>query len=230
MIALSERLTTIANLIPDGAMVCDVGTDHGYLPIYLAERGTVKSIAATDIHEKPLQAARKNLSDAGVFSVSLFLCDGLAAVSRQTVDTVVVAGMGGEVIAGILAAAEWLRDETVLLLLQPTTSAEILRDFLAENGFETEREPAVFENGKVYSVMQVRYRGTAYGQSPAERYAGKVSPQTAAGRHYIEKQLRRCSDCAKALQNRPEKAAEFEYYAQAAKALSARLSEATNGI
>ena len=94
MTHLSLRLETIASLVPLGARVCDVGTDHGLLPIYLKQKGIAKSVIATDLNEKPLENARKNISSSGITDISLRLCDGLSGVSQNEADTVIIAGMG----------------------------------------------------------------------------------------------------------------------------------------
>ena len=140
MIELSKRLSLIAQFVNEGSSVCDVGTDHGYLPAFLYLSGRCKSVSATDINEKPLLSARNNLDRLGANGVKLVLCDGLAGVTRDDADTVIIAGMGGEVISGIIARAEFLRDDTVSLVLQPTTAAKELRLFLAQKGFAVERE------------------------------------------------------------------------------------------
>jgi tRNA (adenine22-N1)-methyltransferase len=72
--ALSLRLALISALVPPGARVCDIGTDHGYLPIELIKRGDIKSVIATDIREKPLASAEKNIKAAGVSGITLRLC------------------------------------------------------------------------------------------------------------------------------------------------------------
>ena len=185
---LSKRLTLIASLVKAGSSVCDVGTDHGYLPAFLYKSGKVKNICATDIREKPLDTARRNLSAAGLSDVPLYLCDGLSAVTRDMADTVIIAGIGGEVISGIIDRAGFLRDNTVTLILQPTTSADKLRAYLAENGFVVVCEKAVEENGKLYSVMVAHFCGIPYPIDDVRRIIGLVTNDYDDGRAYIEKQ------------------------------------------
>ena len=99
---LSKRLKTIASFVPKGKSVCDVGTDHGYLPAALCLAGVYKSVTATDVKEKPLENACKNLKKLGVTNVELIRCDGLSAVPYEKAEAVVIAGMGGDVISGII--------------------------------------------------------------------------------------------------------------------------------
>lgn len=203
---LSLRLKIIAGLVPQGAKVCDVGTDHGYLAIYLKCKGIAQSVIATDLNEKPLKRAQENLASAGVSGVSLRLCDGLAGVKQGEADTVIIAGMGGEVIARILeGGAHIVNDGKVTLIMQPTTSPEILREFLCKNGFSIEKEVPVFENGKLYSVIVCSFRNKFADYSEAFYYVGLLTPKTEAGRLYIEKQKKRILSCMAPLEFLDEK-------------------------
>jgi len=223
---LSVRLSAIAALEPNGARVCDIGTDHGYLAIELMRSGVASWVIATDIGEKPLENARKNLEVSGVESVELRLCDGLSGISPNEVDTVIIAGMGGEVISGILKRGEKVAArQNVTVILQPTTSPEALRQFLCEEGYEILKEAAVFENGKLYSVMLVKFTGSILKLDPAYYYAGKVTPETKAGLLYIEKQRNRCYKCMRALENVPTKKDEYNNYKSAFEGLENILGE-----
>lgn len=212
-------------MVPDGARVCDVGTDHGYLPAALIKCGRVTSVVATDIREKPLENARNNLARLGVENVRLLLCDGLSGVSRVDADTVIIAGMGAEVISGILERCDFVRDPSVLLLLQPMTSPELLRDCLAAQGFRVEREPTVEDTGRIYSVMQARFDGVLRELSPTERFAGLVTAHDETGRRYLEKQYRRLTSCLENLADRPEEKDRFSLFSAAANGIRKRLEE-----
>ena len=169
-------------------MVCDVGTDHAYLPVFLYKSGICKSICATDIREKPLKNAKRNLDNAGINDIELYLCDGLDRISRDMADTVIIAGMGGEIISGIIDRADFLRDYTVTLILQPTTSAYKLRNYLAENGFVVVFERAVEDNGKLYAVMKAHYCGKPYPIDEVRSMIGLITDDYDDGRAYIQKQ------------------------------------------
>lgn len=208
MPALSKRLKTIASLVPQGARVCDVGTDHGYLAIHLKASGIAQSVIATDIRISPLENARANILKSGVTGIDTRLCDGLNGVSKGEIDTAVIAGMGGEVISGIIAACPWAR-EIPIFILQPTTSAEALRRFLAENGFEIKSETAVSENGKLYSVMLAAFTGNTAAQPEYTYYTGKLDPSDYDGLLSLKKQQKRFIDCAEAIYGIPEKQKEF---------------------
>lgn len=212
MFDLSFRLSVIAALVPFGARVCDIGTDHGYLPVFLAKNSKVKSVIATDVKEKPLLNAKKNIEKSGAKGIELRLCDGLSGINKDEVDTVVIAGMGGEVIAKILSGCQWLKTKPCPnLILQPTTSAEFLRRWLVENNFQIKTEQAVLENGKLYSVMSVVYTDKEYKVNQVFYYVGKIDPKTYEGKLYIEKQQKRFSKCALALENIPSKQTDYLY-------------------
>lgn len=196
---LSKRLQVIASFVPKGKSVCDVGTDHGYLPAALCLSGDFTSVTATDIGEKPLQNARKNIEKLGADGVELILCDGLSAVPREKAETVIIAGMGGDVISGIIKRCPY--KEKSLFILQPMTGALTLREYLAENGFAVKSETATSENKKVYSVMVCEFDGVKRCLTEAQKRIGELTPTTKENRDYIEKQLRIVEKCIKDLES-----------------------------
>lgn len=212
MIELSKRLSLIADRVNEGSSVCDVGTDHGYLPAFLYLSGKCKSVSATDINEKPLKSAKANLERLGAGGVKLILCDGLEKVTRADADTVIIAGMGGEAISGIIDRAAFLRDSTVRLILQPTTAAKELRLFLAQNGFAVEKETAIVENGKVYSIMCVRFADKPYDIQAVRQVIGILKPDSDDSKSYIEKQYRIAQKCANDLSVVQSKQTEYNHY------------------
>lgn len=170
---LPPRLAAIAALVPDGARLADVGTDHALLPIRLLLEGKIRSAVATDIRPGPLSRAKENAYAAGVQDISCVLCDGLTGVTADSVDTVVIAGMGGENIAGILRAAPWAC-AGALLLLQPMSRPEELRAALPSLGLSICAERLVRDAGRLYSILAVR-AGIPDALSPGELYCGKYS-------------------------------------------------------
>ena len=226
---LTKRLSLIASLVPDNSNVCDVGTDHAYLPIMLKKGRKARRVIATDIRPLPLENAKKNIALSGVGGIETRLCDGLSSVDKSEADTVIIAGIGGEVISGIIKRTGWLKlSPPVLLILQPTTSPEILRRCLYENGFEISDETAVEENGKIYTVMRAAHTGEKICCPDWFYYIGKTDLSSCDGRLYAEKQYNRLFSCATALQNLPEKKAEYEYYADAAAQIGNLLNKSEN--
>lgn len=184
---LSPRLRALAAWIPEGARLADVGTDHGYLPALLLREGRIRSAIASDLRPGPLDRARETARKCGVADrISFRLCDGLGAVGPEECDTVVIAGMGGENIASILAAAPWTADGRHTLLLQPQSRAEVLRAFLQDHGYAIRREALVRDRGHLYPVMEAG-AGEMH-LSPGRLYGGALLwRDPLADRYWIEK-------------------------------------------
>lgn len=151
---LSPRLRLLAGWVRPGARIADVGTDHAYLPVWLMLHGQVVSAIASDLREGPLARARETGRAYGTEGVDFRLCDGLSGIRPHEADTIVIAGMGGENIASILAAAPWTADGCHTLLLQPQTKAEDLRLFLSTHGYRIIREALVRDRGILYPCME----------------------------------------------------------------------------
>lgn len=195
---LDPRLALCASFVPKGARLADIGTDHGYLPIWLAKAGRIAHAVAADLRPGPLERARENVRKYRVEQVvELRLSDGLLAIGPHEADFIVIAGMGGEVIASILAGAPWLRETGTRLALQPMTSAEDLRRYLAGNGFEIIEERPVLSQGRPYSALLAAFTGETgkkgvlfphLGKLPETPLADKAQREAALA--YYEKQLR----------------------------------------
>ncbi len=167
---LPPRLALIADMVPKGVRLVDVGSDHGLLPIYLLCSGAVSSAVATDIHAGPLSRAAGNARDYGAEHLKCVLCDGLASVSPEEADCIVIAGMGGETIVSILRAAAWACQGRTLLL-QPMTHPELLRKAFTTLSLRIEQERLVLDGGRIYSVIQAA-GGRPQRLSEAEAYTG----------------------------------------------------------
>lgn len=169
---MDRRLHCIYQMISPGKGVIDVGTDHAYLPVALAKGGYPGKIFASDIGEGPLAAARRSAAAAGCEdTIRFLLCDGLHLCPPDAVDTIVIAGMGGDTICGILDRDEWCMNPAYTLILQPMTRAEVLRYWLIHNDFAITRERLVEENGNLYTVLSAVYGGNMR-LSDAELFTG----------------------------------------------------------
>ncbi|MFB0920227.1 MAG: class I SAM-dependent methyltransferase [Oscillospiraceae bacterium] len=156
LIKLSPRLEAIAKLVPSHGGACDVGTDHGYIPVWLAQNGHDGAIFATDIKKEPLLHAKRTADEYQLSDrISFHLCDGLAALDGSSIETVIIAGMGGENIADIILAAPWVKENGCLLVLQPMSKSSFLRKWLFENGFKVISEHLV-EDGSIYEILTAR--------------------------------------------------------------------------
>lgn len=172
---LTPRLHAIAMQVPQGTRLADVGTDHGYLPVWLLLHGRIEKAIAADLREGPLNRARETARRYGqAENISFRLCNGLEDIAADEVDTVAIAGMGGETIAAILEAAPWSR-QGKLLLLQPMTGMPQLRQWLQSHGYVILEERLAREGKRLYSIWTVR-GGTMLPLSPAELWAGINKP------------------------------------------------------
>lgn len=191
---LTPRLKAAASLVRGGGILADIGTDHGYLPIYLIETGKISKAIAADIGKMPLENARKSVEQNAFFDkISLRLSDGLRSFSPEDADEFVFAGMGGTLIAEKLAETEWIKNEKYHFVFQPQSRAEELRQFLYENGFQIEKEIATHEGRRVYIAFSAFYNGEKTACSYADCFLGKLLPTEDAKKH-IKKQISRLSD------------------------------------
>ena len=147
---LTPRLMMIADLVPESDTVCDIGTDHGYIAIYLAKKGIAKKVIAADIKKGPLNQAEKNIAlfDASA-SVETRLSNGFENIRQNEADCAIIAGMGGETIAEILKNEKGCK----YFVLQMQTAHRDLRKFLSENGFVILKESIAREGRKMYTAL-----------------------------------------------------------------------------
>lgn len=168
-----QRLEAAAGLVRPGAYVADIGTDHAYLPIYLVGRGIASRAVASDINRGPLERAASNIRAAGLSDrISLLLTDGVDGLFGLGVTDYLICGMGGELIASV-TEAPFLRDPSVLLILQPMTKPEILRKSLLDRGFSIKDERLAEEAGRIYQIFSAAFTGVTEKYSDAELLLGR---------------------------------------------------------
>ena len=186
---LDARLRLCASMVRKGKRLADIGTDHAYLPIWLVRQGIVPSAVAGDVNLGPLRKAALNVRRYQVEDrVSVCLSDGLDAIFPHEADDIVLAGMGGELIASLIAGAPWLKNGEKHLILQPMTSAEELRVFLADAGYSVTREEAVLSGRHVYTAMLAVYEPGEKALDELYPYIGLLTGETEAERAYLQKQ------------------------------------------
>lgn len=157
MLHLSKRLSVSASLVPEDAVLADVGTDHAFLPIFLCETGQIDRAVAMDVAEGPLSRAREHIKEAGLRSkIEVRLSDGLTALKPSEADTVSLLGMGGSLIMRILSDHDPRGLHIRTLLLGPQSEVPVLREFLLREGYRIETERLVEEEGKFYFLLLVR--------------------------------------------------------------------------
>ena len=190
-IHLDDRLRTIGELIRPGARVADVGCDHGYLICALTEAGRIPGGIACDVKEGPLSQARHEIEQRTLSDrIDCRLGDGLSVVSSDEADDIVLAGMGGELIASILEACPWPDKSGKKFLLQPMTRAPLLRRWLYAHGYQIESETACMAAGRPYTVMLVSYTGkeVSLGEYDLYTYIGDLGAErSGAAREYIRR-------------------------------------------
>ena len=152
---LSKRLYAVASLVTEGASVADIGTDHGYIPIYLLEHGISEHVIAMDINKGPLERAKAHINESGhAKRIETRLSDGFEALSEGEVETVIAAGMGGGLVIKILGDHPWKTKSIKEFILQPQSEIAKVRKYLYENGFTVVMEDMVEEDGKYYPMMK----------------------------------------------------------------------------
>jgi tRNA (adenine22-N1)-methyltransferase len=151
---ISKRLEAVASFVSNNEVVLDVGTDHGLLMIYLIKNKIIERGYASDLREGPLKSAQQNVELFGLNNkIQLLLSDGLNKMSDD-VTTIIIAGMGGELISKILSNdLDKIKDKT--LILQPNTQVPNLREFIMNNNLKIIDEEIIFEDGHYYEIMKV---------------------------------------------------------------------------
>lgn len=155
---LSKRLQAIADLCIDSKVILDVGCDHAWLSIFLANLG--KKIIASDIAEKPLAMAQKNIAETSS-SVELVHAPGLKAINKE-VDTVIIAGMGFKTIKEILDEDYKLLLNVGKLIISSHTEVPKLRRYISSKGFYISDEKIVFDNNKYYIILVLEKGSQTY--------------------------------------------------------------------
>lgn len=156
-IALSKRMQAVADMVSSGNRVCDVGCDHGYVSIYLYQRGIAPCVLAMDINKGPLSKAKEHVRKFKVEDyITLRLSNGLTAYHIGEADTLLCAGMGGRLLMDILRKEPEKTADFKELVLQPQSEIPLVRKFLREKGYVFLREDMILEEGKFYVVMKVR--------------------------------------------------------------------------
>ena len=194
---LQPRLQLLADMVPEGCRLADVGTDHGYLPVYLLQRGRIRGAVAADIGAEPLAHARRTAEAYGVTGIDFRLCDGLQDIAPDEVDTVVIAGMGGETIITILESAPWTKDGAHTLLLQPMTKAADLRRWLSVNGYRFTEERLVWDKNYLYPVLRMTGGSKSAALSERQALTGVALDNDPLYREYLTQQadkLRRTAE------------------------------------
>ena len=178
MITLDSRLSLCASFVRQDSKLADIGTDHAYLPVWLCQNGVCKSAIAADINPEPLSRGQLTIAQAGLEDkVKTRLSDGLKGISADEADDIVIAGMGGELIAKIILDCEYSRDKDKRFILQPMTKSELLIERLCQNGFEILSQDCCVASNKCYTVLLVQYSGEKRAYSEVYPYICELKPK-----------------------------------------------------
>ncbi|MGM0900107.1 MAG: tRNA (adenine(22)-N(1))-methyltransferase [Bacillota bacterium] len=151
---LSDRLATVANYIPKGSRIADIGSDHAYLPCHMVKKGAVRYAIAGEVAEGPYQSALKQVQLEGLTeSIVVRKGDGLEVIEAGEVDCITIAGMGGTLITSILEAGKDKLVNVERLILQPNVGAHAIRRWLSEHHWKLVSESILKEDGKIYEVL-----------------------------------------------------------------------------
>jgi len=155
---ISERLKQIANMIEECDTIVDVGTDHGYVPIYLVKKGIIKKAIASDINRGPVEKAKNNIIlNRASSQISCRLGGGLSTVKCGEVQVAIIAGMGGNLIRDIMENDLDVVKKLKYMILQPVQNAEVLREYLYNTGYDIINEEICVDDGRFYEILKVRY-------------------------------------------------------------------------
>lgn len=173
MIKLSNRLSAVASFIETGSAVADIGTDHAYLPIWLAINNLAFPIISTDIKEGPVNKAKLNIASYGLSDkIKVIKTNGLCGVEDFSPDVIVIAGMGGELIRDIIKDMLFVSQKKVRLILQPMTRTPILRRFLYDNGFDIIGEKLAYDD-RIYEIICSEFDGKKHIYNDLDLLVGK---------------------------------------------------------
>ena len=153
---LSKRLQAVADLVSDGLVVADVGTDHGYIPIYLIETKKSPKAFAMDVNKGPLLRAKEHIAEHGLTSsIETRLSDGVRALKKGECECVVVAGMGGALTIKIMEEGKDIFRDLKEFVLQPQSELQKVRAYLYQNAYSIVEENMVLDDGKFYPMFRV---------------------------------------------------------------------------
>lgn len=153
---LSKRLLAVSEMVTSNSRLADIGTDHGYIPIYLIENKRIPRAIAMDVNKGPLNRAKENIELHGLGEyIETRLSDGAAALHSGEADAVVIAGMGGGLVIKILTEGSEVLESVKELILQPQSELAFVRRHLQDNHYAVIEENMVLDDGKYYPMMKV---------------------------------------------------------------------------
>lgn len=154
---LSDRLLTIADFVPKNSIVIDIGTDHGYIPVYLIKNNISKKVIATDISEESLLKGITIIKEEFLEDkIETRVGDGFHVLKPFEADTAIIAGMGGPLIVDIIDKRKDISRTITNFILQPMVGSDKLRRYLYNNSFKIIDEKLVKEGENFYEIIYAK--------------------------------------------------------------------------
>lgn len=189
---LDTRLSLCARFVRNGAKLADIGTDHAYLPVWLCQSGKCPSATAADINPEPLKRGYQTIAAAGLCDkITTRLSDGLKSISSDEADDIVIAGMGGELIAQIIADCSFAKDKSKHFILQPMTKSEYLVQWLSQNGYEIIAQDCCVAARKCYTVLLAQYTGKPADKDELYCYLAELDPKNETHLRFLKSHVER---------------------------------------
>lgn len=156
---ISERLKAIADMVDSCECCADIGTDHGYIPIYLLNKGICKRAIASDINKGPLEKAKHNVKKEGLSDkIDCRLGSGFSTIKPGEQNVAIIAGMGGNLTRDIIEDGMEVFKSLDYLIVQPVQNVEVFRQYVYEKGYEIIEEDLCIDEGKYYEIIKIKYK------------------------------------------------------------------------
>lgn len=210
---LSYRLQQVADFVSKCKTVADIGTDHGYIPIWLIKNKICCYAIAGDVSRGSCDKAEKNISMHGLNDhISVRCGNGLEIIDKtDAVDCIIISGMGGLLTVDILKSNIDVFNNAKQLVMQPQKDIDRVREFIIANGFKITAEKMLKENDKYYTVINA-YRGASEKYSKKELMFGKFLPaeKSLVFKEYVECEMNKIINALNSLKNNPQHKQRYE--------------------
>lgn len=214
-LVLKGRLRAIADKVPECRIMADIGTDHAYIPIYLIQQNKCIKAIASDVVLGPVKVANRNISKYKLQgSIETRLGSGMETLGVNEAEVIVIAGMGGTLLAELLEAQAEKTIHTTAMILQPMNDLDIVRKWLYDHKFDIYDEELVAEGNKIYCILAARYDGrhkeyTEFQLHIGEKLTDKGDPLLVP---YCEMKLRQLERVLKQLESMEDNLRLLNYY------------------
>ena len=155
---ISSRLKTVACMVDKCRCAADIGTDHGYVPIYLIKNHICSRVIASDINIGPIKKAMLNVKSENLSGrIDCRLGEGLSTIAPGEAEEIVIAGMGGNLIADIIESHIDVFRKSDSFVLQPMQNSEVLREYIYKKGFKILDEELCIDENRFYEIIKIEY-------------------------------------------------------------------------